>query len=433
MPTLGLSMIAKNEGHTLGACLASVGNIVSQIVIADTGSSDETVEVANNFGATVISVPWNHDFAEARNASLRAMETDWVLVLDCDEELDVQAAAALPKLVTRNVGGYLVPIRNYVPTLTGRGWDRVTEPNDRVHPRAKHAPAYFVHENCRLFRRSPEVYFTGRVHELVERRLTALNLKLERANFFIHHFGQLAEQEARAQKAAGYLELLRLKVQDTPEDPLAWVQLGLQEYESSHQAEQALHCFNEALRLQPGSSEAHVFKGMVLVEIGKYREAVEELEQARPSGPSNALRLQLRADALHNLGKLEESCASYLQAIKLSQNDPVLLSKLGYTEVKLGHIQRGLKRLNRATQAAPMLAEVRERAMKACIVLNRVPEAAEQAEELARIDPNPRAYLRAASVWMQVQKKDKAALLIEQGLRLFPHSADLQRALTELA
>jgi len=433
MPTLGLSMIAKNEANTLGNCLKSVREVVSQIVIADTGSTDETVEVARGFGATVISVPWNHHFAEARNAALPAMETDWVLVLDCDEELDAHAVAALPKLLTRDVGGYLVPIRNYVPTLTGRGWDRVTEPNDGIHPRAKHAPAYFLHENCRLFRRNPEIYFTGRVHELVEHRLTALNLKLEHANFFIHHFGQLAEQEARAKKALAYLELLRLKVQDMPDDPLAWVQLGLQEYESSRNVPEALRCFDEALRLRPGSSEACVFKGMVLVGNGEYQEALDVLDQVKPSGPSKALWLHLRADALHSLGKLEQSCAAYRQAVKVTQNDPILLSKLGYTEVRLGHAQRGFERLTRAIQTAPTLAEIRERAMKACIVLNRMPEAAEQAEELARIDPNPRAYLRAASVWMQVRRKENATRLVEQGLRLFPQSVDLQRALTELA
>ena len=433
MATLGLSMIARNEAHRLGDCLRSVGQVVSQIVIADTGSTDDTIAVARSLGATVISIPWNRHFAEARNAALQPMQTDWVLVLDCDEELDAGAAGALPKLLARDVSGYLVPIRNYVPTLSGRGWDRMTEPNDGAHPRARNAPAYFVHENCRLFRRSPEIYFTGRVHELVEHRLTALHLKMACANFCIHHFGQLAEQEARARKAAAYLELLRLKVEDMPDDPLAWIQLGLQEYENSRNAEEALRCFNQALRIDPRSTEAHVFKGMVLVASGNHQEALETLDQVTPSGPSKALRLQLRADALHNLGKLEESCTAYRQAVKVTRNDPILLSKLAYAEIRLGHTQGGFERLARATKAAPMLAEVRERAMKACIVLNRLPEAAEHAEELARIEPDPRAYLRAASVWMQVKRKEKATLLIEQGLRLFPQSAELQRALTELA
>ena len=89
------------------------------------------------------------------------MQTDWVLVLDADEELDHEARNQIPNLLASSAGGYLVPIRNYIPTTTGRGWDRVAMPNQNPHPRAQHAPAYFVHENCRLFRRDPEIYFVG--------------------------------------------------------------------------------------------------------------------------------------------------------------------------------------------------------------------------------------------------------------------------------
>ena len=91
MPTVGLSMIVKNEAQTLAACLQSVSGVVSQIVIADTGSTDNTADIAREFGATVISVPWENHFANARNAALQLMQTDWVLVLDADEELDGEA------------------------------------------------------------------------------------------------------------------------------------------------------------------------------------------------------------------------------------------------------------------------------------------------------------------------------------------------------
>ena len=82
MATLGLSMIVKNEAQMLRACLESVKDVVSQIVVADTGSTDKTCEIARECGATIISAPWENDFAKARNAALGAMRTDWVLVLD---------------------------------------------------------------------------------------------------------------------------------------------------------------------------------------------------------------------------------------------------------------------------------------------------------------------------------------------------------------
>lgn len=426
-------MIVKNEALTLRFCLESVRAAVSQIVVVDTGSTDDTVVIAREMGATVISKPWNKDFAGARNAGLQLMQTDWVLVLDADEELDIKAATSLPGLLVGDAAGYLVPIRNYVPTATGRGWDRVTVANDGSHPRAKNAPACFVHENCRLFRRDPEIYFTGRVHELVEHRISALNLRLSRANFCIHHFGQLEAEEARARKASAYLELLRLKVREMPDDALAWVQLGLQEYECSRECQAALQCFDRALQLQPHASEAWVFKGMVLLDAGQHQIALEALDRVDASSPSKALGAHLKGDALHNLGRLEEARAAYRRAVRLTQDDPVVLSKLGYTEVRMGQARRGLETLMRAAKAAPRTAEIRERLMRACIVLDRLPEAAEHAEELTRIDSQPRSYLRAASVWMQLEQKEKASRLLELGLKLFPASTDLQRAWHELS
>src|SRR6202051_5190164 len=98
MSTVGLSMIVKNGGDDLRLCLRSVAGLVSQIVIADTGSTDNTLAIAQEFGATVVSFPWTNHFADARNAALEPITTDWVLVLDADEELSPEAASGVPAL-----------------------------------------------------------------------------------------------------------------------------------------------------------------------------------------------------------------------------------------------------------------------------------------------------------------------------------------------
>jgi len=433
MPTLGLSMIVKNEATTLRQCLQSVSGVVSQIVIADTGSTDGTAGIAREFGATVISVPWENHFAKARNAALRLMETDWILVLDADEELDGEAKSQLPDLLRPwNVGGYLVPIRNYIPTVTGRGWDRVAEPNRGNHPRARQAPAYFVHENCRLFRRDPEVYFVGRVHELVETRIHALGRKLSMAPICLHHFGQLAREESRNRKATAYCDLLRLKVQDLPDDAMAWTQLGLQEYECSREPEEALRCFDRALALEPKAPAASLFKGMVYLDCGRHEEALSALDAAPRDDRSRALRQHLRGDALHNLGRLLDASAAYSEAVRLSGNDPVLSSKLGYTEVRLGRTREGITRLKQAAEKAPEVAEIRERLMKALVALNSLAEAADQAEKLAGIEGTAKAYLRAASIRVHARQAAEAREILNRGVALFPESAELRRAADEL-
>src|SRR6185369_15137649 len=83
--------IVKDETARLAACLESVSGTVDEIVIVDTGSTDDTVELARARGARVVSWAWRDDFAAARNESLRHARGDWVLVLDADERLALGA------------------------------------------------------------------------------------------------------------------------------------------------------------------------------------------------------------------------------------------------------------------------------------------------------------------------------------------------------
>jgi tetratricopeptide (TPR) repeat protein len=433
MPSIGLSMIVKNEAHALSSCLHSVAGVVRQIVIADTGSTDGTAEIARKFGATIISVPWDNHFANARNAGLQAMQTDWVLVLDADEELDSDAGTLLPHLLQDSkAGGYLVPIRNYIPTVTGRGWDRSAEKNLSHHPRAQTAPAYFLHENCRLFRRDPEVYFTGRVHELVEPRIQALNRQVLMAPFCIHHFGQLAAEESRNAKAVHYRDLLRLKIQELPGDSMAWVQLGLQEYECSRDPSEPLRCFERAIALEPEKTPAHLFKAMVYLDCGMNDQALAALDASHPDKRSRALREHLRGDALHNLGRLAEARTAYSDAARATGNDPVIGSKLGYTEVRLGRTREGLAKLRQAAEKAPDVAEIRERLMKAFVAVNALSEAADHAEKLAALEGTAKAYLRAGSLRVHARQSGQAKEILERGRSLFPDSTEIRRAIAEI-
>jgi tetratricopeptide (TPR) repeat protein len=433
MASVGLAMIVKNGAETIRPCLESVRGVVQQIVIADTGCTDNTCEIALEFGADIISVPWENDFAKARNTALEAVKTDWVLVLDADEELDRDARQNMPQLMQASeIGGYLTPIRNYVGMRFSRGWDRTAVPNDGRHPRAKDAPAYFVHENCRFFRRDPKIYFAGRVHELVENQISGAGYKLAFANFCIHHFGQLLDAESRDGKAVFYRELLRLRVQEHPEDPLGWVQLGLQEYECFKNAEEALRCFARCLALAPGVAEAWLFTAMIYVDLGKCQEALTALERDRREGPVTALREQLKGDALLGLNRFTEARLAYRKAFKLAgSDDPLLESKLGYTEVKAGQKNTGLAKLRRAAREVPGMFAIHDRLMKACIIAGRLPEAAEVAEQLAATSTNPKFFLRAASIRAQLEQWEQAADILARGMLRFPQAAELGAAHAE--
>jgi glycosyltransferase involved in cell wall biosynthesis len=433
MPTLGLSMIVKNEADTIRPCLESVRNLVSQVVIVDTGCTDSTCDIAREFGATIISFPWENHFANARNAALAPMTTDWVLVLDADEELDRDAKQRLPGILnSSDVGGYVTPIRNYMPNRFNRGWDRVGTPNDHRHERSKKAPSYIEHENCRLFRKHPGIYFTGRIHELVEAQIRTLGLKLAVAPFFIHHFGQLADQESREKKKVFYMDMLRTKAEDNPDDPVAWTQLGLHKFECFNQPEEALRCFERALSLQPAAPETWLFMGMVFLNLERYQEALDALEHDQRGGSSLALREDLRGDALYGVSRYKEARMAYRRSLKLSRN-PLLESKLGYAEVMLGQKNSGLTKLRHAARVVPDVHAVHDRLMKGCIMAGRLEEAADVAEQFTHIMGHPKLFLRAASIRAQLKQWAQAEELLLRGLQLFPESPELQEARREAA
>jgi glycosyltransferase involved in cell wall biosynthesis len=86
-PTVSLCMIVKNEEENLAACLESVADFATEIIIVDTGSTDRTVDLARSFGATVKHFDWIDDFAAARNESIKDATGDWIFWMDADDRL----------------------------------------------------------------------------------------------------------------------------------------------------------------------------------------------------------------------------------------------------------------------------------------------------------------------------------------------------------
>ena len=87
MQTISLCMIVKNEENNLPKCLSSVRNIVDEIVVVDTGSTDHTKEVALEFTDKVLDFKWVDDFSKARNFSFENASMDYVMWLDADDIL----------------------------------------------------------------------------------------------------------------------------------------------------------------------------------------------------------------------------------------------------------------------------------------------------------------------------------------------------------
>jgi glycosyltransferase involved in cell wall biosynthesis len=138
-------MIVKNEAASLPKCLGSVKNIVDEIVVLDTGSTDNTVEIAQQFGAQVYRYQWCDDFSAARNEALKCVTGDWILVLDADEALAPEIVPYLQEAISRET--YL--LINLVRQEIG----------------AEQSPYSLV---SRLFRNHPDISFSRPYHALID-------------------------------------------------------------------------------------------------------------------------------------------------------------------------------------------------------------------------------------------------------------------------
>jgi len=150
MPTLSVILITRNEEANLGDCLASLEGIAQQIVVVDTNSSDQTLEIAKNYGAVIAQPPDWPGFGPQKNRALDLASGDWILSLDADERLTPALRSEILTAIhhSAHVNCFAIPrlswycgrfIRHsgwnpdYVDRLFRRGTARFSE--DLVHER----------------------------------------------------------------------------------------------------------------------------------------------------------------------------------------------------------------------------------------------------------------------------------------------------------
>lgn len=88
MITISLCMIVKNESDTLGRCLDSISGLMDEIIIVDTGSTDNTKDIAAKYTNQIYDFKWIDDFSAARNFSFSKATMDYIYTADADEIID---------------------------------------------------------------------------------------------------------------------------------------------------------------------------------------------------------------------------------------------------------------------------------------------------------------------------------------------------------
>jgi len=288
MPKLSVAMIVKNEAEFLPQCLGSVRSIADEIVICDTGSTDQTIPVAESFGAFVHQIPWLGDFAQARNLALAHASGDWILHLDADEVLDPPGAAMLRELVDADGHGadaIEVTLANYCNDIRAWRW-RPVSPGD---PMARGFAGCIPAPLLRLFRNGRGFEYREPVHENITESVVECGGIVRAEPVIIHHYGYACQPEKAREKARVYLEIARRKARERPSDPKAWYDLAELALAAGFAGE-AEDAARQAVELAPGNIAPATTLANLLLTRGEFDDARQLLEPfAGPDAPAHVL------------------------------------------------------------------------------------------------------------------------------------------------
>lgn len=314
-------LIVKDEAETLARCLGSLRGVVDEMVVVDTGSTDETPSIAEQLGAQVVRYPWTQDFAAARNHALSRATGEVVLSIDADEYLVTPADAARAQFEAFMESGRhtlgLVEILN-----------------ERL-PVAQEEPT--LDRTARVFQREAFVY-EGAIHEQLVPRETGVTVGSRLLSLRLHHTGYALSPAAAAAKAQRNIAILRKELEAHPNDEYFHYQLA-KAWQSMGRHKLAAVAFQRALRCMDfsvsppmgrlGPVGRPVLTGSLcgaayaLINADALAEAVVLLERHQ----ALAHRGTHSADFFHALGyawlqagRLDEANAAYRLALGLPED-----------------------------------------------------------------------------------------------------------------
>ncbi len=358
-PTLEVVMIVKNEAGCLADCLEAVRGVADAILVADTGSTDETVSVARRFGARVIDVPWRDDFAEARNACLAEARGDWLLHLDADEVVDPAGAARIRELVDLDGDGadaIEVTLANYCDDPRAWRW-RPVAPGD---PHAQGHAGYIEARLLRLFRNRRGFEYREAVHENITESVAERGGVVRAEPIVIHHYGYSKTTEGDRAKSDVYRAMALRKVDERPRDPKAWHDLAELEFAAGNGQAAEAAC-RRALEIEP----LHLGAGTSLANILLNRDALDEAEALLRQFEDAGVVPPHIATALGAIdtrkGWLDQARQRLAQV--LSEHPEAVMARLCLARAldRLGAFDEAARHLAEAQRVAPSLDELGNR------------------------------------------------------------------------
>ncbi len=206
LPTISLCMIVRNEAQNVELALQSACHFVDEVVIVDTGSTDNTIEICRKYTEKIYNFRWLNDFSAARNEAIKYATKDWILMLDADELLDQISAGLLKQSLGKQpVVDQVFSVLIYDIPADNPG-QFIKQPellNVKVNP---------AHQHTRLFRNHLGLQYKYALHEMIPHARD----DLRRSELRVLHYGYHIVDKARFPRAMACLQHDLARYPDDP-------------------------------------------------------------------------------------------------------------------------------------------------------------------------------------------------------------------------
>lgn len=313
----------KNEEQFLRASLESCAQLSNEIILADTGSRDDSLKIAKSFQAKhpnfkIIELKWEHDFSKTRNKIAAQAKNDWVFFIDGDEVVDEKLGSSLKSLIQQSeVDSFSFVQRNYTTNVEYNNLSQYLQKElPPGLPECSEKLFYFDNHMERLYRKSSKIQYEGRIHESLIPSCRRLGLKWEKKNELLHHYGRL--KSGHHDKLLNYLDLSRQKWKEERDNPAAWIEVMVTFCELTR-FEEAFQLAGLASRMFPKEFEVIKTCYEVALRFQKYPNAEQWIRQCLRLRPDHLdTKAQLTTALLYQ--KKIEACR--IQATQVLNEDP---------------------------------------------------------------------------------------------------------------
>lgn len=257
MIPISICMIAKDEEKYIEECLKRLAAYPFELIVVDTGSTDNTVEIAHKYTEHVFYFPWVNDFSAARNYSIKQASNEWILVIDCDELLEEIDISKLICAIKNNPTSVGMIIRQS-PYQTGGHLSNLSERVARLFSKNYYHYEGIIHEQVTSKQGSTPVYFP--------------------IPLCFYHQGYAKENIAQA-KAMRNLDLLLQDLEQNGENPYTYFQIG-KSYTVLKEIEKACHYYDLGVSMDVDPQLDYVQTmvesyGYCLLELKRYTQALQ--------------------------------------------------------------------------------------------------------------------------------------------------------------